>query len=250
MNRLRVLRAGSPPAADGGPHHQRHVRLAVVHEVKFRGVRHELIERQQDEVGPIVHEDRAHAVHGGPGRHAHHRFFGQRGVEHAVRPEARLKAAGGAEHGEGIVDALTEHEDAGIVLQRQRQRFVDRLRVRDDAALGRVGFVVDERVDEPFIPRHSMASVGVHVTIQIVFSRVRAGERELERLGNFGGDARASMSSTVVAVEHATSRAEIRRTAAGDRRLPRPRAPPRRGNRSCCRRPLRHGREIGRPALR
>ena len=63
-----------------------------------------------------------------PVRHAHHPFFGQRRVEHARPAEPGLQPVRRAEHRGRIVDALAEHEHAGIVLERQRQRLVDRLR--------------------------------------------------------------------------------------------------------------------------
>ncbi len=75
LDRLRMLRARSPAAADRRPHHHRHGRLAVVHEVELRGVRHELVEREQHEVRAVVHEHRAHAVHGGARGHPHHRLL-------------------------------------------------------------------------------------------------------------------------------------------------------------------------------
>ena len=51
---------------------------------------------------------------------AHHAFFGERRVEHARGAEPLLQAARRAEHRRRIVDALPEHEDARIVLERQR----------------------------------------------------------------------------------------------------------------------------------
>ena len=73
------------------------------------------------------------------------------------RAEPRLQALRRAEHGGRVVDALAQHEHVRIVLERERQRFVDRLDVTDDSSLGRIGTVVDERVDESFIPRHGLA---------------------------------------------------------------------------------------------
>jgi hypothetical protein len=41
------------------------------------------------------------------------------------------------------------------MLEREAQRFTHRRSVADDAAFGRVGLVVDERIDESFVPRHA-----------------------------------------------------------------------------------------------
>ena len=61
---------------------------------------------------------------------------------------------------ERVIDTLTEHEHARILLQSQRQRLVYGLRVRCNPALTWIRLVVHQRIDEPFIPRHK--SVGVH----------------------------------------------------------------------------------------
>ena len=147
VDRLRMLRARSPAAADRRPHHHRHGRLAVVHEVKFRGVRHELVEGEQHEVGPVVHEHRAHPVHGRARGHTHHRFFRERRIEHALGAEARRQILRRPEHRGRIVDTLAEHEHARILLERDRQRFVHRADVRHHAPLARVGAIVDERIN-------------------------------------------------------------------------------------------------------
>jgi hypothetical protein len=122
--------------------------------VELRGVRHELVEPEEDEVGPVVHVDRAHPVHGRAGRDAHHRLLGQRGVEDALGPERRLQAARRAEHRGRIVNPLAEDEDAGVVLHGQLQRVVNRLDAPHHAPLGRIRPVVHQRVDQSLVPRH------------------------------------------------------------------------------------------------
>ena len=109
LDRLRMLRARAPAAPDGRPHHHRHAGLPVVHEMELGGVGHELVHGEQDEIRPVVHEDRTHAVHGRAGRNAHHRFFRQRRVEYPLGAEFFLEAARGAEHRARIVHALPDN---------------------------------------------------------------------------------------------------------------------------------------------
>ena len=119
MNGLRVLRAGSPSTPDRGPDDHRHRGLAVVHEMEFRRVGHELVECQQHEVGAIVHEHGAHSVHRRACGHAHHRFLRQRRVKDAVGTKSRSQILRGSKHRRRIVDALAKDEHARIVLERR-----------------------------------------------------------------------------------------------------------------------------------
>ena len=59
--------------------------------------------------------------------HAGDQSLGQRRVEHALRAEALLQAAGGAEHAAVDADILAEHDDVAIVLQFPGLREIDRL---------------------------------------------------------------------------------------------------------------------------
>jgi len=139
-------------------HHQRHVGQAVIHEMKLGGVRDQLVHGEQDEVRPVVHVYRAHAVHRRPGRDAHHPFLGQRRVEHPLRAEPLLQAARDAEHRARIVHALAQDEHRGVVLQGDRQRLIDGFRVAQHPPLRGVGRLVHQAVDQGFIPRHTKSS--------------------------------------------------------------------------------------------
>jgi hypothetical protein len=86
-------------ASDGGPYNHGDIGLTVVHEVELRCMRDELVERQQDEVGAVVHEHRPHPVHRRARRDPHHRFLGQGRIEHTVGAEPRGEILRRAEHG-------------------------------------------------------------------------------------------------------------------------------------------------------
>src|SRR5690348_17219636 len=124
-----MLGTRSPATANRRPYDERYVGLAVVHEMHLGRVRHQLIERKQDEIGPVVHEDRTHAIHRRPGRHSHHSLFRQGRVEYTLSSEPLLQAPRRAEHGAWIIDALTQHQYRGVVLQSYGESLVDRARV-------------------------------------------------------------------------------------------------------------------------
>ena len=85
----------------------------------FGGVRHQLIEGEQNEIGTVVHEHRAHTMHRGAGADAHHALFRQRRIEYPPGVEFFLQAFGHAEHGGRVVHALTGHEHRRIVIERE-----------------------------------------------------------------------------------------------------------------------------------
>ena len=147
VNGLRMLRARSPAAADGGPHDHGYGGLAVVHEMELRRVRHELVEREQHEVGTVVHEHGPHAVHGRARGHAHHRLFRERRIEHAIRAESRRQIFRRSKHRRRVVDALPKDKHTRILIERDRKRFVHGARVRHHAPLAGVRAIVNERVN-------------------------------------------------------------------------------------------------------
>jgi hypothetical protein len=124
--------------------------------VELRRVRDELVHREQDEVRSIVHVDGTHPVHRGARGHAHHAFLRERRIEHACAAVLGVQPFRRPEHAAGIVYALAEHENIRVGRQCEIERLAQGSGVTQHASFARIWRVIDERVDESFIPRHAI----------------------------------------------------------------------------------------------
>jgi hypothetical protein len=111
---LRMLRPGAQAAAVRRAQHHRHAALATEHEARLGGLVHEGVHRQRDEVHEHDLDHRAQARQ----RRAHcggdDARLGDRGVEHALRPELVEQAARGLERAAGRTDVLAHHDHARV----------------------------------------------------------------------------------------------------------------------------------------
>ncbi len=131
FRRLGVVLDGTDPAAEGHPHHDRHLQLALAAEVQLGQLGHELVETGEDEPVELDLADRPEAADRQPDGGADDPGLGQWRVQHAVLAEVLLQAVGDPEDAAELADVLAHHQDLRVALQRRAQAHVQRLGDRD-----------------------------------------------------------------------------------------------------------------------